>query len=430
MKFQSPLVGFNNNVRHKGRVFHIQTEDSGVKHPHIITHLFADGGRILQSTKTSYAEFVGEEDLSRKVRSLMQEQHKAMFIALRAGKFDHLVETVPAEAKPSSPGTARQPLESTLAIDVDGEQVSAPRRAPTEPGLASVPPPPPSSQNAVSSGTLGRAPTQPALRLTPPTGLRAPEASPSTRTLTNPGLQAANPQAPLPSHAPASPLAREPTPQEQRKSTIPPAAPRISSPVPRPFRTTYSVKSDPRSETPIFEERVAAPTPPFGTMLRGRQENRKTPPTTTTKPDPRVPPPPPPPSSVDPHQPNPIRGRSVPPPRLPMSANIDLDLDTLERAAEQGNSPVYQQVRDMPPPPAAVLRPQRPSTSNRSFTPEPAQPNSNSGGRYAPSRPASIFGSAKPHEGASIFGEDLISEKSLDEVILSYLAEDLADPKK
>ena len=31
---------------------------------------------------------------------------------------------------------------------------------------------------------------------------------------------------------------------------------------------------------------------------------------------------------------------------------------------------------------------------------------------------------AKP---TTIFGEDLISEKSLDEVILSYLAEDLAD---
>ena len=37
---QSPLLGFNNNVRHKGRLFHIQTEDSGVRHPHVITHLF------------------------------------------------------------------------------------------------------------------------------------------------------------------------------------------------------------------------------------------------------------------------------------------------------------------------------------------------------------------------------------------------------
>jgi hypothetical protein len=45
--------------------------------------------------------------------------------------------------------------------------------------------------------------------------------------------------------------------------------------------------------------------------------------------------------------------------------------------------------------------------------------------RYAPTRPASIFGQARPQQGKTIFGEDLISDKSLDEVILSYLAEDL-----
>ena len=54
-KAPSPLLGYNNNVRHKNRVFHIQTENSSVKHPHIITHLFMDGGRILKSVKTSYA---------------------------------------------------------------------------------------------------------------------------------------------------------------------------------------------------------------------------------------------------------------------------------------------------------------------------------------------------------------------------------------
>jgi len=44
-------------------------------------------------------------------------------------------------------------------------------------------------------------------------------------------------------------------------------------------------------------------------------------------------------------------------------------------------------------------------------------------GRYAPARPAAIF-SAPPDPG-SIFGSSSISEQSLDEVILSYLAEDL-----
>jgi hypothetical protein len=33
-----------------------------------------------------------------------------------------------------------------------------------------------------------------------------------------------------------------------------------------------------------------------------------------------------------------------------------------------------------------------------------------------------------PEPGGSIFGDDLISEKSLDEVILSYLSEDLDTP--
>ena len=58
-KAPSPLLGYNNNVRHKNRIFHIQTEDSGVKYGHIITHLFMDGGRILKSVKTSYSEYLG-----------------------------------------------------------------------------------------------------------------------------------------------------------------------------------------------------------------------------------------------------------------------------------------------------------------------------------------------------------------------------------
>ena len=85
---QSPLVGYNTNVRHKGKLYHIQTEDSGVHHPHIITHLFADGGRIVASKKTDYAQHVSTDNLHDVVKKLMQEQHKAMFIALRDCVYD------------------------------------------------------------------------------------------------------------------------------------------------------------------------------------------------------------------------------------------------------------------------------------------------------------------------------------------------------
>jgi hypothetical protein len=76
--------------------------------------------------------------------------------------------------------------------------------------------------------------------------------------------------------------------------------------------------------------------------------------------------------------------------------------------------------RPAPPTPG---RPPAPPIVPQALKVDPA-----SSGRYAPSRPAAIFATTRPPEGASIFGEDLISEKSLDEVILSYLAEDLEGP--
>ena len=51
------LLGYNHNVTYKGDVFHIQTEDSGVKNPHVITLLYRDGV-ILCSKKTSYADIL------------------------------------------------------------------------------------------------------------------------------------------------------------------------------------------------------------------------------------------------------------------------------------------------------------------------------------------------------------------------------------
>jgi hypothetical protein len=48
-KLRSPILGFNHNLRHGGRVFHVQTEDSGVANPRIFTHLFHEG--VIIATK-------------------------------------------------------------------------------------------------------------------------------------------------------------------------------------------------------------------------------------------------------------------------------------------------------------------------------------------------------------------------------------------
>lgn len=114
----SPLLGYNNNVRHRGQIFHIQTEDSGIRHPHVITHLFADGGRILKTLKTSYAEHLESEKLHEIVRGLMKQQHKAMFVALREGRFDELLDLSPVNdaAPDAEPVSEPSPSESSAAL--------------------------------------------------------------------------------------------------------------------------------------------------------------------------------------------------------------------------------------------------------------------------------------------------------------------------
>jgi hypothetical protein len=109
----SPLVGYNTNVRHKGNLYHIVAEDSGLKRPHVITQLFADGGRIIASEKTSYDEHVGAENVAVIVKQLMQEQHKRVFIELRDGVYD---EDGPTEAGRGTPEEASPPAEVATEV--------------------------------------------------------------------------------------------------------------------------------------------------------------------------------------------------------------------------------------------------------------------------------------------------------------------------
>jgi hypothetical protein len=97
------VVGFNHNIKHKGKMYHIQTEDSGLENPHIITHLFV-GGNILASKKTSYADIVGAENLAQVVRELMEEQHKEMLRNLINGVYDDIDAAYAQQAQSFQPG--------------------------------------------------------------------------------------------------------------------------------------------------------------------------------------------------------------------------------------------------------------------------------------------------------------------------------------
>jgi hypothetical protein len=80
---RSPILGYNHNIMFHGRVFHVQTEDSGVVHARVFTHLFFEG-TILASKKHEY-EVDSAEDA---VRLHMQRLHKAMIKELKEGLHD------------------------------------------------------------------------------------------------------------------------------------------------------------------------------------------------------------------------------------------------------------------------------------------------------------------------------------------------------
>jgi len=130
--FDKAVTGFNHNIKHKGKVYHVQTEDSGVNNPHIITHLFV-GGNILASKKTSYADIVTAENLPEVVRELMEEQHKEMLRNLINGVYDNFENTTAAKHyQPGQLGTAED------AAKAKAQQAVPAKKAPA--GPAQLPP--------------------------------------------------------------------------------------------------------------------------------------------------------------------------------------------------------------------------------------------------------------------------------------------------
>jgi hypothetical protein len=194
------LLGKNTNVRHEGVVFHVQTEDSGVARPHVITHLYRQG-TILASEKQSYAELVKRPDLEARVRELMDEQHERMLGKLRRGELD---------------GVLRERLGSAFAGGSQAKRVSVPE--PTVPSVRreeTIPAPP----TPTPAPPAARAPVKPA----------APAPSPAPRTARPPA------QRPAPAPAPASGPARPTVGSVQRARVDSNREQTVPEPTPRSF---------------------------------------------------------------------------------------------------------------------------------------------------------------------------------------------------
>jgi hypothetical protein len=461
---RSPILGYNHNVRYRGVIFHVQTEDSGIHNPHVFTHLF-HGGIILSTRKLVYDADAAEEA----VKSLMQAQHKAALKELKNGRFDEKIdqllvgiegllprgaadegplraETVeepsqvgPLPEPPAMPDAASRPTErltteSTIATlasapgTVPGGRIGEPRMV-TQPRVASsalppIPPrtatpsramPPPVPGTVRAAGTESEAESE---RVS-----RKREVSDAFQAIVVPDQDLADAglldeHEPAQVHSPAPPSAGMPPgaaptrpgsyAQHRRRDTgaIPIPAELVdegsgatSAPL-RAHRPSEAGEAAPRPRTPTPSSGPARVTPARTVMPSGRV-------------------PAPPSSAPRPH------AASQPPPATART--------------------VTQPTRNQPPssPPTAA-RPGGVPPGGRTRAP--------TAGNVVLSRPAVIIGAPTKMVGAAppvpsargtqsqtrvrkaredsesgMFGQDLISEKSLDEVILAYLSEDAGE---
>ncbi len=81
------ITGFNTDVKYKGTVFHVQTEDKGVENP-IIESLIYKGGEILGSRRHQYSDIIENGYDEKTVVKLMEDQHQTMIEEVRQGRFD------------------------------------------------------------------------------------------------------------------------------------------------------------------------------------------------------------------------------------------------------------------------------------------------------------------------------------------------------
>lgn len=517
---RSPILGFNHNVRYRGLVFHVQTEDSGVMSPHLFTHCFY-GGVIIMTHKLVYDAGSGEDS----IKALMQAQHKRVLKELKKGGYDDKIDlylgTTPGleprrsaavEAElddaPSAPVVMPPPEAAPVAIDKaepsEVIELTMPARTKTadrtSPASAPMLPPLPSDdidaptysdQGSISEAvravnlapepprTQTREPELPVVRIktpqkvVPPPGAtvvqprrpgtpppvpqrtEAPHAGPEISlvpddTRRNPRDTAVD-EVPLDlarsatdsiPPLPPTPDRRPPTidrPASHNAAALPPARPASRPAITPPLVVSRPITSERKRPEQSDAVEVYAPAPPSAELPGDKTERPGQYSVQRSKQQ----------SSQDLPQREPTGKLAVPAglgrPRIGSGAIPKQDRSRTASAPPPPPAPPPSPAKAPPPSnlkvePGRVTTPPAGSRAPNVTTPIASRTPPAPGSGVVMTRPAVIVGSPQKPPGAQPprvrkaredegrgFGSGLISEKSLDEVILAYLSEDADD---
>lgn len=226
-----------------------------MRNPRIVTHLFADGGRIIKTTRTDYTQHLNRADLTTIVRQLMKAQHKGMFTALRTGELDDLLE---AACGPLPLPPSRDSGTLTVAPKPPAGE-SAPTTAPA--GSATAPT---AAVSPAPAGTTAPAPTAP--RAAPPAP-RAPS-TPRMPAVAAPRPPVAPVSPPTAAQGRPAPPPVTPSPPHTTVRPVPPARPPLAATPTEPGRVGETPTPGAAAKVDPARARVARKPRPAPTLSR------------------------------------------------------------------------------------------------------------------------------------------------------------------
>lgn len=106
------ITGFNTDVSHDGRVYHVQSEDRGKDNP-ILESLIYIGGTVVAKKLTPYSDKLIDGATDATITSLLKRQHQVIIAAIKAGRIEDLVRQSQNEQAGSKDKPAQQPEDLT-----------------------------------------------------------------------------------------------------------------------------------------------------------------------------------------------------------------------------------------------------------------------------------------------------------------------------
>ena len=125
------ITGYNTDVEHNGVVYHVQTEDKGLRTPLILSLVYT-GGAILASKRSAYDDLIASGFEEEVLVERLERQHKLICAAVHAGRIEELKrmgERAPV-ANGSAVGAANPPIVKEEAESNAGPPASPATGAP------------------------------------------------------------------------------------------------------------------------------------------------------------------------------------------------------------------------------------------------------------------------------------------------------------